>query len=183
MSISPTIKRSQRSESLFELEDLVLKFQAFSPVNEEGDSEKTLDSRTSTRATTVFSSCSSRELKRPTPIIMQTPYGVFSPVTPSDSVREKRFMRISPELPEREVKEEFKVDVYDVKPFGWYSDPKRDPRGHMIAHVMIGKTDQKPRPGDDIEKVKFFLFDLIPEIMAFDHRKILDDYIARYETN
>ena len=84
---------------------------------------------------------------------------------------------------EREVKEEFKVDVYDVKPFGWYSDPKRDPRGHMIAHVMIGKTDQKPRPGDDIEKVKFFLFDLIPEIMAFDHRKILDDYIARYETN
>jgi hypothetical protein len=106
MSISPTIKRSQRSESLFELEDLVLKFQAFSPVNEEGDSEKTLDSRTSTRATTVFSSCSSRELKRPTPIIMQTPYGVFSPVTPSDSVREKRFMRISPELPEREVKEE-----------------------------------------------------------------------------
>lgn len=112
MTISPIphIKRVQRSESLLELEELVLKFQTFSPVNEERDSGITsVDSRTSTRATTVFSSCS---FKRPTPIT-QTPYGVYSPGTPSAVVKEKIFMRIdlvespkSPELPEREVKEE-----------------------------------------------------------------------------
>jgi ADP-ribose pyrophosphatase YjhB (NUDIX family) len=60
--------------------------------------------------------------------------------------------------------------------FHTYSDPKRDPRRHTISTVFIAHATGRPRPGDDAEHAGVFTEENLPPSLAFDHRKILQDY-------
>ena len=77
----------------------------------------------------------------------------------------------------REAKEETCLDVELLGQFHSYSDPKRDPRMHCISTVFVARATGTPKAEDDAKSVALFSRDQLPEIMAFDHRKILDDYL------
>jgi ADP-ribose pyrophosphatase YjhB (NUDIX family) len=77
----------------------------------------------------------------------------------------------------REAKEETCLDVELLGQFHTYSDPKRDPRMHCISTVFVARATGTPRAEDDAKSVALYPKDQLPEVMAFDHRKILDDYL------
>ena len=78
----------------------------------------------------------------------------------------------------RELKEETGMNVRIKKLFGVYSDPDRDPRGHVVSIVFLVESEDEPRAGDDAVDAKFFDLDNLPEL-AFDHKKILEE-VMRY---
>ena len=80
----------------------------------------------------------------------------------------------------REAKEETGLDVEIVKLLGVYSDPDRDPRGHCVSIVFIANSSGKPVGGDDAKESKLFSIFSLPEEIAFDHKKIINDYIKKY---
>lgn len=80
----------------------------------------------------------------------------------------------------RESKEETGLDVNLVELLGIYSDPARDPRHHTITAVFVADATGIPIADDDAEDVGIFNRENLPEIIAFDHRKILDDYFRIY---
>ena len=78
----------------------------------------------------------------------------------------------------REAKEETGLELTDVKQFHTYSDPSRDPRFHTIGTVFIAKAKGKPRAGDDAVELKILKLKELEKIdFAFDHKKILEDYL------
>jgi 8-oxo-dGTP diphosphatase len=77
----------------------------------------------------------------------------------------------------REAKEETSLDVELVRQFHTYSEPGRDPRQHTISTVFIARAKGKPKGMDDALKAEVFNIENLPEKMAFDHKRILDDYI------
>lgn len=79
----------------------------------------------------------------------------------------------------REMIEEVNLDLKDVRQFHVYSDPNRDFRHHSIEVTHIAKSDQKPTAGDDAAKAFVVKLEDIPwGELAFDHAKILQDYVA-----
>ena len=78
----------------------------------------------------------------------------------------------------REAKEETSLDVTLVSELGAYSEPDRDPRMHTITVVFIAKAQGEPRAADDAAGAGIFNQDTLPEDLAFDHGKILQDYFA-----
>ncbi|MEO0094302.1 MAG: NUDIX hydrolase [candidate division WOR-3 bacterium] len=83
----------------------------------------------------------------------------------------------------REAKEETNLDVFDLKQFHVYSDPKRDPRFHTISVVFTAKGKGTPKAKDDAIEIEIFNKNNLPEDIAFDHRKILDDYFSSQNEN
>jgi ADP-ribose pyrophosphatase YjhB (NUDIX family) len=82
----------------------------------------------------------------------------------------------------REAKEETSLDVELIKQFRTYSDPNRDPRHHSISTVYIAKAKGKPHAQDDALEIGIFTQKNLPDEIAFDHRKILEDYFnSKYE--
>ena len=81
----------------------------------------------------------------------------------------------------REAKEETSLDVELVSQLGAYSDPDRDPRQHTIAVVFVAQNRGKGKPeaSDDALEVGIFDADSLPEELAFDHSRILEDYFER----
>jgi 8-oxo-dGTP diphosphatase len=78
------------------------------------------------------------------------------------------------EAAKREALEETGVKVKLIKLIGVYSDPKRDPRGH-ISVAFIAKPLSKETRGDvEVEEVRWFSLNELPQL-GFDHRKIVDD--------
>ncbi len=77
----------------------------------------------------------------------------------------------------REAKEETCLDVELLGQFHSYSDPKRDPRMHCISTVFVARATGTPRAEDDAKSVAVYPKDRLPDVLAFDHRKILDDYL------
>ena len=80
----------------------------------------------------------------------------------------------------RELEEETSlvVEEDDLTLLDVYSEPNRDPRGHVISHTYVArKFTGRLRPGDDASESKFFHLDALPKL-AFDHEKIIEDYIA-----
>lgn len=78
----------------------------------------------------------------------------------------------------REAKEETDLDLTGIKQFHTYSEPNRDPRFHTIGTVFIAKAIGKPKAGDDAEALKIIGLNEIKDLdFAFDHKKILQDYI------
>ena len=74
----------------------------------------------------------------------------------------------------RELKEETGVNVYAPILIGVFSDPKRDPRGHVVSCAFLcNHTLEQYAPGSDAEDARAFDLDALPENIAFDHRDII----------
>ncbi|GIX41377.1 MAG: NUDIX hydrolase [Leptospiraceae bacterium] len=81
----------------------------------------------------------------------------------------------------REAKEETLLDVELYDFLYTYSDPKRDKRLHTISSVFIAKAKGSPRGADDAKKAFLVpINDLLKYEYAFDHKRIISDYI-RYK--
>ena len=86
------------------------------------------------------------------------------------------------EAARREVMEETSLDIEIVDILGVYLDPNRDPRGHIMSTVFIGRiSDNKekfePLAQDDAAEVVWIKLDEIDNTgLAFDHRKIISNY-------
>jgi len=82
----------------------------------------------------------------------------------------------------REAKEETGLDLIEPKQFHTYSDPKRDPRFHTIGTVFIAQAKGKPKAGDDAAALKIIKLSEVKNMdFAFDHKKIIEDYIKYKE--
>ncbi len=80
----------------------------------------------------------------------------------------------------REAKEETNLDLTQIKQFHTYSNPQRDPRFHTIGTVFIAKAKGKPKAGDDAAGLKVIKPSEIEKLdFAFDHKKILQDYLKK----
>lgn len=79
----------------------------------------------------------------------------------------------------REAKEETNLDVKLLSQLGAYSDPARDPRQHTLSVVFIAEAMGTPEADDDAAEVRLFQRSNLPEHLAFDHGKILQDYFAK----
>jgi len=77
----------------------------------------------------------------------------------------------------REVKEETGIAIDLSAILGAYSDPERDPRGHTISVVFVGKmVGGKLQGGDDAADARWYdINDLREEQLAFDHEMIVQD--------
>jgi O-acetyl-ADP-ribose deacetylase (regulator of RNase III)/ADP-ribose pyrophosphatase YjhB (NUDIX family) len=79
----------------------------------------------------------------------------------------------------REAKEETGLELEALRQFHTYSQPGRDPRFHTISTVFIGKGKGKLSASDDAQKAKIIRLGEIENIkFAFDHKKILKDYLS-----
>lgn len=78
----------------------------------------------------------------------------------------------------REAEEETTLKVKLIRQFHTYSSPDRDPRHHTIATVFIASAEGDPSGEDDAEEAAVFYRDTLPEQIAFDHSKILEDYFT-----
>lgn len=80
----------------------------------------------------------------------------------------------------REMKEEISLDVEIKELLGVYSDPKRDERFHTVSVVYVCKAYGIPKGADDAKKAYLILFNEINlDMLAFDHGKILQDYLQK----
>ncbi len=77
---------------------------------------------------------------------------------------------------QREALEETSLKVRLKCQLHSYSDPKRDNRFHTIATVFVAEAEGIPQARDDAKGIDIFTEDNLPEPLAFDHKKILEDY-------
>ncbi len=76
----------------------------------------------------------------------------------------------------REAREETSLDVVLTELFHVYSKPGRDPRFQTVSVVFIGTGTGTLKGMDDARRADVFSADNLPAQLAFDHRKILEDY-------
>jgi len=75
----------------------------------------------------------------------------------------------------REVFEETGLKTTIDKLIAVYSDPNRDPRGHIITVVYkLDINSGELKSGDDASDAKFFDVNQLPEL-SFDHDKIIEN--------
>jgi 8-oxo-dGTP diphosphatase len=82
------------------------------------------------------------------------------------------------EAMKREAIEETSLEVEPVDILGVYSDPKRDPRKHILSVVFIGiVVGGSEKAGDDAASIEWVkISDIQQQQIAFDHAQILLDY-------
>jgi ADP-ribose pyrophosphatase YjhB (NUDIX family) len=82
----------------------------------------------------------------------------------------------------REVREETSLDVDLIDILGVYSDPVRDPRGHSMSTVFIGRGNHKSNKikgiaNDDAAALEWVNIETVEErSLGFDHKRIISDY-------
>jgi ADP-ribose pyrophosphatase YjhB (NUDIX family) len=79
----------------------------------------------------------------------------------------------------REAEEETTLKVEIQYLLGFYSNPDRDPRHHTVTAVYVCKSYGTPKGNDDAAEAKIFDITDIPQNLAFDHNKVIKDYIKR----
>lgn len=78
----------------------------------------------------------------------------------------------------REMLEETGLTVTVGRLVGVYSDPGRDPRGHTVGIAFACESDSMAHAaGDDAEEAAWLTLEEARPL-AFDHEKILEDYLA-----
>lgn len=82
----------------------------------------------------------------------------------------------------REAEEETSLSVTLTDLLGVYSDPARDPRSHTASVVYVAEARGTPKAQDDAKAVGVFTPAEIPSSLAFDHARILRDYLRFRET-
>ena len=83
------------------------------------------------------------------------------------------------EAAKRETWEETSLTIEPIEILGVYSDPNRDPRGHVLTVVWVAiVVNGVARANDDSIEVQWVpLNDIDSTRLAFDHKQILLDYI------
>ncbi len=76
----------------------------------------------------------------------------------------------------REAKEETCLDVTLKALLGIYSNPQRDARNHTVTAVYIAEATGTPRAADDAKNFGIYTFDNLPDVLAFDHAQVVEDY-------
>ncbi len=78
----------------------------------------------------------------------------------------------------REAMEETSLEVEPIDILGVYSDPRRDPRKHILTVVFVGIiVGGSGKAGDDAASIEWVeLADIEKQQIAFDHATILRDY-------
>ena len=78
----------------------------------------------------------------------------------------------------REAMEEPLLQVEPIDILGVYSDPRRDPRKHIMTTVFVGIIlGGSGKAGDDAASIEWVeLADIEKQQIAFDHATILADY-------
>jgi 8-oxo-dGTP diphosphatase len=82
----------------------------------------------------------------------------------------------------REVKEETSLNIELLDILGVYSDPTRDPRGHMMSTVFISKISSHNDKvdavaQDDAAAIEWISLEVIgTRNFGFDHKRIISDY-------
>ncbi len=78
----------------------------------------------------------------------------------------------------RELYEETSIESIALTQYRTYSDPDRDPRGHVISTVFVAEIASTEsitvRAGDDAKEAQWFPLTKLPAL-AFDHAAILGD--------
>lgn len=82
----------------------------------------------------------------------------------------------------REAREETGLAVSLVALLGVYSDPRRDPRHHTVSAVYVGQARGVPHGADDAAQARAFAVDALPSPLAFDHERIVQDYLRYRRT-
>jgi 8-oxo-dGTP diphosphatase len=80
----------------------------------------------------------------------------------------------------RELEEETGMKNLSLRPFRFYGDPNRDPRGHCISCTFAPHVDPAEvavNAADDAAAAEWFLLENLPKL-AFDHTTILQDYLT-----
>ncbi len=83
----------------------------------------------------------------------------------------------------REMREETSLDVELRALLGVYSRPGRDPRGHTVTVVYVGRASGTPKAADDAKTVGLFAPNDLPSELVFDHAEILADYLSFLKTD
>ena len=80
----------------------------------------------------------------------------------------------------REMREETGLEVELSGLLGVYSDPRRDPRFHVVSVVFVGDAEGEPKAGSDAKEVRVFGLEEIPlDRLVFDHKRIILDFLRR----
>ena len=82
-----------------------------------------------------------------------------------------------PDAAVREALEETCMEVNLQCLLGCYSDPARDPRGHTVSLIYVARAHGEPVAADDAARVGIFDPADIDVPLAFDHERILRDYL------
>jgi ADP-ribose pyrophosphatase YjhB (NUDIX family) len=82
----------------------------------------------------------------------------------------------------REAKEETGLEVKLMGQFHAYSDPERDPRQHTITTVFVARGHGTPQAASDARSLAIFPPENLPSPLAFDHDRILQDYLKVRKT-
>jgi len=85
-----------------------------------------------------------------------------------------------PDAARRELAEETGLGEVYLEQIAAVGTPGRDPRGHTVSLVYIATATGEPVAGDDAAAVLVVDPGDAPPL-AFDHRRILDDYLRRIE--
>ncbi len=83
----------------------------------------------------------------------------------------------------RELEEETGVKNVFIEQLYTFSDPNRDPRGHIISVAYFALVNLEEHPttaATDAQEAKWFKLSELPEL-AFDHAKIMDTAIKRLD--
>jgi 8-oxo-dGTP diphosphatase len=79
----------------------------------------------------------------------------------------------------RELAEETGLEATAVTLIGVYSDPHRDPRGHVVSIAYRAEVSHhRPHAADDAAAAEF-VADWETQELAFDHRRIVEDAVRR----
>ena len=76
----------------------------------------------------------------------------------------------------REGREETNLRLEIIDQLKVYSDPNRDPRGHVNSAGYVLRAYGIPKGGDDAAEARVFPFSEIPKELAFDHAKRVEEY-------
>jgi len=77
----------------------------------------------------------------------------------------------------REAREETGLDIELLSMVGVYSDPGRDPRGHVVSVAFLARGKGELESGSDAKSVQVFDLHELPPL-AFDHERIIRDALS-----
>jgi 8-oxo-dGTP diphosphatase len=77
----------------------------------------------------------------------------------------------------REAREETGLDIELLGLVGIYSNPDRDPRGHVVSAAFLAQGRGELLAGSDARIAEVFPFKRLPHL-AFDHDRIIGDALS-----